>query len=309
MLTARGRSARCARRALALCLALASIGLAPTARGGDPPASVDPEAKDEAAAWYEVAMAAMRVEAWERAAVAFDEAAARDPAVELAWNAARAWDKAGAGAEARDRYVRFLAHEDAPVDLRRFAVKRVEALTAAVETTLARQRAVEDERLAARVAKELRAELALTLAHGGPRTAPAFTATPEDDPGDASATLTASEPGGSSAVGGWVCAGVGAVGVAVGAVMMAEAARFDGDLRDAARDTDGVIVGLTPREADALVARRDDAQTAGVASLAIGGTLLVAGVVWAVMAGGDEATAIGVAASPGGVAVTIGGGF
>lgn len=254
-------------------------------------------------------MAAMAAESWERAAIAFDEAAARDPAAELVWNAARAWDKVGAAAEARDRYVRFLAHEEAPTDLRRFAVERVEVLTAEVESSLTRARAAEEDRLAERVAEELRAELTSALAVGRPPVAPAFTARPAPD--DGVIAVKAAEGDGSSALGGWVCAGVGVVGVVVGAVMMAEAARFDHALRDAERDAEGVIVGLTPREASALVDRRDDAQTIGAAGLAIGGTLLAAGIVWAVVAGGDrdQPVAVGVAPGGGGLSIVVGRSF
>ena len=283
---------------LVLAALLGVVPLSARAAEGEAAAGVAPGS--EADRYYQLGMRHIAAEAWERAAVAFDEARARDGAVELVWNAARAWDKAGAATEARERYLAFMAHDAAPGELRRWAGARVKQLDADLAAARDRLDHAEEARIAARIAEELRAELA--------RTAPAA-------PGPREFIVKPAAPprGDGLALGGWITLGLGAGCLIAGGVLLGDAAAIDGRLASPRRDGSGVIVGYTPREAADLADTRDTEQAVGIAGLALGGGLLVASVVMLILAEDGSApgdgVAVDVAPRRGGVVVGLGGSF
>ncbi|MGM0578037.1 MAG: tetratricopeptide repeat protein [Myxococcota bacterium] len=81
-------------------------------------AAPTPEDTARAHALNDLGFEAAKGGRYREAARAFDEAWKLDPHPDLLWNSARAWHKAGALTQARERYRRYLTHEDLPPDQR-----------------------------------------------------------------------------------------------------------------------------------------------------------------------------------------------
>ena len=114
-------------RALVMLIAAATLtaSYGPTVDARRRPA---PDSTVEAKRWYKMAVDAANAGNWGAAALAFDAAHRLDPAPELLYNAARAYEKHGKLQKALSRYKKFLVFKNAPTDLREKALERLIAL-------------------------------------------------------------------------------------------------------------------------------------------------------------------------------------
>jgi hypothetical protein len=77
-----------------------------------------------------------------------------------------------------------------------------------------------------------------------------------------------------------VTVGLGAAGLAAGTALVILAKNDRATVQHAARNEEGLIVGLTYPEAKRLEARADDRATAGAIALSAGAAVVAAGVLW-----------------------------
>jgi hypothetical protein len=99
----------------------------------------------------------------------------------------------------------------------------------------------------------------------------------------------------------------GAVATGVGVYLISDAGAVRDQVRQADRDTRGVVVGLSLARAQQLEARGDDEATAGVIVAAVGAAALVGGIVWLIVdanAPPETGAAVEVGIGPGAIGLS-----
>ena len=264
------------------------------------------EAKDSGRAleWHKAATARYAREDFTTAGESWDKAFALDGLVQYVWNAARAHHRASNLELARDRYQHFLARPDAPAKLRAQAVGYLQAVERRLEAWHAAEVDAEKQRRGAVLAQLAELERRINRVADEPsrpaQPDPSFMLEPS-----IGSSFEAAGP--DLAPWGWASLGTGlALGI-TGAVLFVHRSSLLDDL-SVSVDNQGLIRGLTQARADELARQADAVGTAGVVTTALGGALLVTGVVLLFVDGAD-APALGAAPVPGGTVVTAGGRF
>lgn len=279
---------------LTLLVSVAGVVAAPTpARAADGQV----EGADPARVAYNRAMEAYQAERFREAAEGFEDAYALRPEATLLWNIGRAWEQAEELEKARDRYTKFLAHEDVDAELRlkvADALVRVGAKLQAQTDARADAQRHEDARQA--IAQADAAQAAGRSA-AAPTGVGASRATPSKAPSPWS----------------WVSIGVGVAGVAVGTWLLVDAKSNRDAVRGAIDGAKfGVVQDLSLADAETLESHANRNAAIGVATLAVGGALTATGVVLAILTrgkSGDSKVSFGAAPSPGGASFSAAGRF
>ncbi len=230
-----------------------------------PAAAAEEDPQTRAVELFQASQSSYEAGRFAEAAVYLEEAYRLDPNPILLYNLARARESEGSLSLALEAYQRYL--REAPDAADRPAVEaRVEALDRVIEERSALEAQLDAERQARAAAARAAEEARAAVAvrpPPGPNLAP------------------------------WVLAGSGALGVAVGGVLGALAAGTHADAEGAPEQV---------RAAD-LASQADGLALGANLAYAVGGALVVGGLIWAVLEGGSEPTAsLGV--GPGGWALS-----
>lgn len=316
------------RRALRLTLAasVACLALAtPAAQAADAGAKPDAAAVQ---ALYDRAMEAYQAGRFEEAARGFEAAYAQMADVALLWNIGRAWEQAGELEKARETYTAFLSHDDANSELR---VKVADALVRVGSKIQARKDAkTADERIAqlqrelaeakadnnAELVRKLGRQLESEGGSGGEGTPTGPDGPGETGPKDPFAPMDVGATADGEASGpspwSWVTLGLGVVAAGTGTWLMLDAE----DKRSVVKDgisgaPGGFVVALSRADAQRLEADANRNGAIGVGVTAVGGALVVTGVILALVTGGDDepAVSLGTVPRPGGAVLSAAGRF
>jgi hypothetical protein len=225
----------------------------------------------QAYARFLVGVDAYTQELYRLAAVAFDEAYARQADPALVFNAGLAYDLAGDSAVARSRFTRFVRFATADPASTVIANRRLAALPVA-------ERSMLDQEVLLPLLRQLRERL---------RRLPA----PDEDAPRAlsylsvNGTLTDTTPAATSGdppptvqVIGWVSLGVGALVAIAGIVLKVDALGIVSDLETVDRRPDGVIASPTQKQAHVWASQASRQDNSATIALATGGGLVAVGV-------------------------------